>query len=268
MLAFFYKKRWSQNFLTDRNIARIAVESADIEEKDTVVEIGAGKGILTSILAEKGARVYAYEIDKGLVNYLKTTLSNRGNVHIIEEDFLKADLNRFSYVPIKFVANLPYHITSPIIKKILLSSLDIRSCIFMVQKEVGIRLMAKEGEKEYGYLSAFVQYFADVEKVKEVSRNVFHPKPEVDSIIIKLKITRDRREKVLDEELFLTLLKHSFVYRRKTLKNNLKVFYAGEILDYLERKGILDHSMRAELLSVKDFITMANEMHRFKNLTE
>ncbi|MCD6237989.1 MAG: ribosomal RNA small subunit methyltransferase A [Thermotogae bacterium] len=259
-----YRKRWSQNFLTDENIARIAVRAANVREGDIVVEIGAGKGILTSILAEESVQVYAYEIDKDLVDYLRSMLSNRDNVHVIEGNFMKADLSELPHSSIKFVANLPYHITSPIIKKVVLSDLDIRLCVFMIQKEVGTRLIARAGDKEYGYLSAFVRYFADVNKVKDVSKNVFYPKPEVDSMIVKLKITNDRRRKTIDEKTLLSLLKNSFVYKRKTLKNNLKVFYSEKILNYLEEKGILSNEVRAESLSIKKFIVLSNEIYKIK----
>jgi 16S rRNA (adenine1518-N6/adenine1519-N6)-dimethyltransferase len=263
--GFRPRKRWGQNFLVDHNIARKIVSCADLSPEDIVLEIGAGKGILTAEIAPYVKRVIAVEIDKKLCNFLREELRNYKNVEIIEGDFLKLDISRYlgsgSSSSVKVIANLPYYITSPIIMK-LLNTKGWSEATFMLQKEVGERITASPGGKDYGALSIFVQYHCYVEKQFNVSRNVFRPQPDVDSVVIKLKLLNRPRIKVNDEKLFFEIVHGAFSQRRKKLSNSISnVLKIDKYLleELLERLNI-SPARRAETLSIKEFATICNSI--------
>ncbi len=210
------KKGLSQNFLSDERVARRIVEESGISSDDTVVEIGAGAGTLTEELAKTGAKVIAYEIDRSLKKLLEDRLTVYENVELHFEDFLKADL---SWIEdgFKYVSNIPYGITGPILEKILREG-RFSTAILMIQKEVAERLMAKPGRKSFGYISALVQTFCRVEKLFDVSRSHFVPNPGVDSTVVLL----ERSSVDLPFEDYRSFLSNVFSNRRKTLKNNLR----------------------------------------------
>jgi len=267
MERFRPRKRWGQNFLVDHNIARKIISCAELSPKDIVLEIGAGKGILTAKIVPYVKRVIAVEIDKKLCNFLREGLKNYKNVEIIEGDFLKLDIARYldlgSRSSVKVIANLPYYITSPIIMK-LLNMKGWSEATFMLQKEVGERIMASPGGKDYGALSIIVQYYCDVEKQFNVSRNVFRPQPDVDSIVIKLKLLERPRIKIKDEKLFFEIVHGAFSQRRKKLSNSISnVLKIDKHLleEFLERLNI-SPARRAETLSIDEFATISNSLAR------
>jgi len=265
MERFRPRKRWGQNFLVDHNIARKIISCAELSPKDIVLEIGAGKGILTAKIVPYVKRVIAVEIDKKLCNFLREGLKNYKNVEIIEGDFLKLDIARYldlgSRSSVKVIANLPYYITSPIIMK-LLNMKGWSEATFMLQKEVGERIMASPGGKDYGALSIIVQYYCDVEKQFNVSRNVFRPQPDVDSIVIKLKLLERPRIRIKDEKLFFEIVHGAFSQRRKKLSNSISnVLKIDKHLleEFLERLNI-SPARRAETLSIDEFATISNSL--------
>ena len=265
MERFKPRKWWGQNFLVDHNIARKIISCAELSRKDIVLEIGAGKGILTTKIAPQVKKVIAVEIDKKLCNFLRETLGNYKNVEIIEGDFLKLDISRHLgsslRSSVKVIANLPYYITSPIIAK-LLNMKKWSEATFMLQKEVGERITASPGGKDYGSLSILVQYHCDVEKQFNVSRNVFRPKPDVDSIVIKFKLLKRPRIRVKDEKLFFEIVHGAFSQRRKKLSNSIS---NGLNIDKHQLEGLLGRlnispARRAETLSIEEFATISNSL--------
>ncbi len=258
--GFHLKKMYGQNFIIDENIIDSIIRKANIQEDSLVIEIGPGAGSLTNKLASVAKQVLCYEIDHSLDCVLNTVLSDITNVDIIYQDFLKSnvkeDIQKYSYHNLYVVANLPYYITTPIIMKLIEDKIPVDKIVVMVQKEVGDRFKAKPGNKDYGSLSIFLQYYFDIEKLLDVSKNVFLPKPNVDSIVVSFE-KRKNKLKVKSEELFFQLVKDSFVQKRKTLRNNLKNYDLNKIEEILKQYGY-DLSVRAENLSIEVFVEMAN----------
>lgn len=260
---FHFKKKYGQNFIVDENIITSIIEKAQIDKDTLILEIGPGAGSLTHKLASKAGFVLCYEIDKSLESILEENLQEYTNYKIIYEDFLKADvkkeLKNFSFSKIYVVANLPYYITTPILVKIIEEKINVQKIVVMVQKEVGDRMKAKVGTKDYGSLTIYLNYYYHTRKILDVSRNVFIPKPNVDSIV--MEFTRKGSDKsVKNEDLFFKLVRDSFKQKRKTLKNNLKD-YDLEKIEAVLKKYSLDTSVRAEQLSTDIFIDIANHLY-------
>lgn len=261
---FNFKKKYGQNFLKDDSIPRKIVEAANIPDDTLVIEIGPGAGALTKFLATRAKQVLAYEIDDSLEEILDTNLIGLDNVCVIYDDFLKRDilkdLSNYSYSHLYVVANLPYYITTPIITGLVESGLDIEKIVVMIQKEVADRYAARVGTREYGSITVFLNYYYDIKKEFLVSRNCFVPKPNVDSIIISL----NRKKNLLplnNEKLFFELVRDSFRFKRKTLRNNLKGYNLVKIEEVLS-KYHLDLSVRAEQLPLDVFLDISNNLDK------
>ena len=259
--SFRFKKVFGQNFIVDKNIIDNIVDKADIDKDTLVIEIGPGAGSLTHKLCEKSKNVVCYEIDETLKDILSDNLNEYDNVEIIYKDFLKAnvldDIKKYTYKKLYVVANLPYYITTPIITKIIEDKINVEKIVVMVQKEVGDRFKAKPGSKDYSSLSIFLNYYFDISKLLDVSRNVFMPKPNVDSIVIEFR--RKETIKNVNEEIFFKLIRDSFKQKRKTLRNNLKE-YDLNIIEEVLKKYNMDLSVRAENISMDIFIDIANTL--------
>lgn len=264
---FYFKKKFGQNFIIDENIINAIIEKAELDQECMVIEIGPGAGSLTYKLSKVVKNVLCYEIDTGLKEVLENNLKDCSNVEIKFEDFLKAqvidDLKNYQYKKLYVVANLPYYITTPIISKIIEDKIPVDRIVIMVQKEVGDRLRALPGSRDYGSLSIYINYYFEVHKILDVSRNVFIPKPNVDSIVVELT-KKENREMLLDENIFFQLIRDSFKQKRKTLRNNLKA-YPLEVIKRVLKPYQLDLSVRAEQLSIEIFVEIANELAREKN---
>lgn len=258
---FNFKKKFGQNFIVDKNIIHSIISKANIDKDTLVIEIGPGAGSLTTELDKLSGHVLAYEIDKTLKPILEKHSLN--NTTIIYEDFLKRnveeDLKNFSYKKTYVVANLPYYITTPIIIKLIEDKLNIDKIIVMVQKEVGDRFKAVPNTKEYNSLSIFLNYYYTVEKLLDVSKNVFIPKPNVDSIVVSFT-KKENQVKVDNEEIFFKLVRDSFKQKRKTLRNNLKGYDLEKVEEVLKRHN-LDLTVRAEALSIEIFAEIANNLN-------
>ena len=247
------KKKFGQNFLIDANtVEKIAKNACD---KDHItIEIGPGIGSLTQKLAKYSKEVISYEIDSSLIPVLKETLGDLDNVTVIEEDFLNTDLGKASYHDEEIVvaANLPYYITTPILFKLFESDLKIKCISVMVQKEVADRFKASVNSKDYNALSVIVQHSYDVGILMNISKNVFNPKPNVDSAVIVFK--PKTKKYVKDEKEFYEMVKMAFTQRRKTLFNNLKEHFDNEkIKKMYETLGLKD-SIRAQEIDLDTFI--------------
>ena len=260
--AFGFKKKFGQNFIIDENIINNIVEKSEIDDETLVIEIGPGAGSLTYGLAKKAKNVLCYEIDTTLKDILSSNLEEFSNVDIVYEDFLKVDVNeelkKYSYNKLYVVANLPYYITTPIILKLIEDKIPVDKIVVMVQKEVGDRFKAKPGSKDYGSLSIFLKYYFEINKMLDVSRNVFMPKPNVDSIVVEFKKVNSKID-VKNEDIFFKIVKESFTQKRKTLRNNLKGYDLEKISSILEKYGY-DLSVRAEQLTIEIFADIANNL--------
>jgi len=241
------KKYLGQHFLTDRNIAGKIVDSL-IPITKQVLEVGPGMGILTGFLYEKyGMSLFLTEIDTESVRYLNEHFPQLKN-NILETDFLKEDLTlRFSE-PFSLIGNFPYNISSQIFFKIIENRDLIPQVVGMVQKEVAERIAAGPGTKTYGILSVLLQAFYNIDYLFTVHENVFSPPPKVKSAVIRL-LRNDRNSLSCNEKLFFTVVKATFLHRRKTIRNSLRsIPHDQEVLGkskYLQ--------MRPEQLSVEDF---------------
>ncbi|VDG21408.1 16S rRNA (adenine(1518)-N(6)/adenine(1519)-N(6))-dimethyltransferase RsmA [Lactiplantibacillus mudanjiangensis] len=266
------KKSLGQNFLTDQNVLHNIVATADIGQNDNVIEIGPGIGALTEYLARAGHHVLAFEIDDRLLPILEETLFDYDNIDIINQDILKVDLPEMIAThlepdrPLKLVANLPYYITTPILMNVLAGSVKFENIVVMMQKEVADRLAAEPGTKAYGALTIAVQYRMAAELAMIVPRTVFVPAPNVDSAIVKLTALPPRTHVPFDEAAFFKVVKAGFAHRRKNLWNNLQSLF-GKLpetktaiqaaLDQAE----IDPKIRAERLTVDEFITLTDALH-------
>ena len=262
MYNFDYKKSLGQNFLKDDNIVDKIVNSIEYGDNDLVLEIGPGAGALSKRLLEKVSFAVLYEIDTRLERILNKELSCYNNYEIIFDDFLnrdiKSDIAKYNYDNLYVVANLPYYITTPIISKIIESDIDVKEIVIMIQKEVADRLCALPGSKEYGQITVFLNYFYDIERVVNVSKNCFVPKPRVDSAVIKMK-KKENREYLKDLSFFQRLVKDSFRYKRKTIKNNLSNYVLVKLDNILNKYGF-DISSRSETIPYYVFVELANEL--------
>ncbi|QLY40472.1 ribosomal RNA small subunit methyltransferase A [Hujiaoplasma nucleasis] len=253
---FFIKKKFSQNFLLDENIIKKIVKSADINKDSYVIEIGPGFGALTKYLVDQSKKVLLYEIDDDLIPHLQTLFKDKDNIHIEHQDFLKVqsvdqDIDRYldQANNVIVISNLPYHITTPIIMKILEESQKIKRLVLMMQLEVAQRLTSKPNTKDYNALSIIIQDQSEAKYMFKVPKTVFQPRPNVDSAVIRL----DRYLEKERDPLFYQFVHECFSQRRKTLVNNLHSSFSinkDDIKVLLDKLEIND-KIRAEALDLE-----------------
>lgn len=261
MEGFNFKKKYGQNFLKDKNKVKKIVDSANIKDNSLVIEVGPGGGILTTELSLKADNVLCYEIDLELKPILENKFS-KNNVKIIFDDFLNRnienDIEKYNYDNLYFISNVPYYITTPILMKLINSSLNFDKIVIMVQEEVGERFSAKPNSKDYSSITVFLNYYFDVKKEFKVNRLEFNPVPNVDSEVISFTRKKELL-KLKDKELFFKLVKDSFKFKRKNIKNNLKG-YNLDIIERILKSNNLDLTSRAEQLPIEVFVEMSNEL--------
>ncbi len=264
--GFHFQKKYGQNFLLDVDLLDEIVMAADIGKEDYVVEIGPGMGSLTARLARRAKQVLAIEIDSNLIPILKETLADYDNIEIINADVMKTDLTEVlqGRTPVKFVANLPYYITTPIIMHILEhgDSIPYTSLTVMVQKEVAERMTCGPGGKDYGALTLAVQYYTSPEIIRYVAAEQFYPPPKVESAVVRLIRHETPPVEVKNERFMFSLIRAAFNQRRKTLVNGLHngaglAFSKEEYAAILEECGF-EANIRGEKLSLGDFARLAN----------
>jgi 16S rRNA (adenine1518-N6/adenine1519-N6)-dimethyltransferase len=245
------------------------VEAAGVTKEDTVLEIGPGIGTMTQYIAESAGKVIAVEIDRMLIPILADTLSDYGNVKVINEDILKVDIEKIVQEenggkPIKVVANLPYYITTPILMRLLESELPIESITVMVQKEVADRMAEKPGSKDYGALSLAIQYYTEPSMVQIVPPSCFIPQPGVDSAVIHLKCHKNPPVETKDSKFLFSVIRAAFSQRRKTLANGVTNGNLGisreQVVSALEKLSI-SPSIRGEKLSLQKFADISNLLY-------
>ena len=263
MSEFVFKKKYGQNFLSDKNLLKAIADDAGVSEDSCVLEIGAGAGSLTSVLDEKAKKVVSFEID----NDLKETLSalNLKKTEFVFGDFMDYSMTEVEKMfngKFKVVANLPYYITTPIIFKLLEESKNVESLTIMVQKEVAEKVCADVGDKDYGILSVMVQFYGTSEIARIVKRQMFFPQPNVDSAILHIEIDRKKFTEV-DKKKFSKCVKTCFAMRRKTLLNNLgQAFGKEKLKESLDEKTL---ARRADSFSLDEFVQL---FKKCENLTQ
>lgn len=224
--GFQFKKQFGQNFISDKNLLDSIVAASGVDENTVVVEIGCGAGTLTKALAEKAKKVYAFDVDAALQPVLAETLAGLNNVEVIFRDFTKVNLKELEEEIGEYtvVANLPYYVTTPLVTKLLEESEKVQGISVMVQEEVAERFAAKENTPEYGAITAAIALKGRAKIVKRVSRNLFYPRPNVDSAVVKITFERGRLGEV-DPIAYRRTVKCAFLNRRKTLENNLVNYF-------------------------------------------
>jgi 16S rRNA (adenine1518-N6/adenine1519-N6)-dimethyltransferase len=268
------KKRFGQNFLINRNVSEKIVKLADITPDDTIIELGVGFGALTGYLAKTCKKVIGLEIDSGIIRYHREDGSLPENVTLVHQDILKADFAELAAETggrVKIIANLPYSISNPLLFKLTEYKDKIEWAVLMLQKEVAQRLTAGTGTKEYGILTVRMAACASVKKLLELGPQHFHPRPKVDSQVVKItffpKPDRAAALPHYDHVLFKKIIDAAFQQRRKTLINALSSAKIPEIDkktigSALEELG-LDKRIRGERLSVEEFVALTKILQQY-----
>jgi len=257
------KKSLGQNFLWDRNIAKKIIEALKPQDDDVILEIGPGRGILTEVLMDSRISFYiGIEIDRNLVELLERKIKEKslGNFLILHQDFLDFSIEEFEQIRnkrIKVLGNIPYHLTSSILFKILDNREYITTCVLMLQKEVAERIVSPPASKNYGILSVLLQLFADVNHLFDVSPNCFVPKPKVESSVIKISPKRNLFYE--DKYEFLKkVVKKAFNQRRKKLLNSLFKHFEIESSDLKKPEISALVNLRAEQLEPIQFVAICD----------
>ena len=267
--GFKFSKALGQNFLINPTVCPRMADVCGADESTGVIEVGPGFGVLTAELAKKAKKVVSIELDERLLPVLDETLADFDNVEIVNSDVLKVDLHKlikekFSGMKVAVCANLPYYITSPVIMHLLESKLPVENITVMVQKEAAQRLCAPVGSRDAGAVTVAVDYYADAQKMFDVSAGSFMPAPKVDSSVIRLNVRKEAPIELCDEKLFFRMVKAVFAQRRKTAANSISagmslpkdiVYKAIEAAGYAE-------NVRAESFTLDELAALSNEIYR------
>ena len=259
-----FQKKFGQNFLINPMVPERIAEECGAAPEDAILEIGPGIGTMTQYLCEMYDKVVAVEIDRALIPVLGETLADYDNVTVIEGDIMKTDLPALfaeHFAGKNVCANLPYYITTPILMLLLESGIPLDNITVMIQKEVADRLAAAPGSAEYGAVTASVNYYAEVEKLFNVSAGNFLPAPKVDSAVVRMRLYQDKPVKVENEDMLFRVIKSAFGQRRKTLLNALSAgmgeFTKTELSEAIAEAGFAE-SIRGERLSIAEFGHLAD----------
>lgn len=258
-----------QHLLIDPNTQRKIVEHIELKPGEWILEIGPGLGALTSHLLEAGARVIAVEKDPVFCDVLRKEFAGAGNrLEIRNADILQLELKELikgKTRKIRIVSNLPYYITTPILFRIIENRERVPEAILMMQREVANRLLAQPGEKDYGRLALAVRYYAEVERLFDVTKHCFTPQPEIDSAVLRIRFhPLSAFSEDINEEFLFHVIHAGFAARRKTLLHGLSADVRigksrQEVQKILEDLGFPD-KVRAESLLLKDFIELSRRL--------
>lgn len=250
------KQSLGQNFLVDENMARKIVRAIDPQPDDVVLEIGPGHGSLTRVLQPQVDHLIAVEIDQRFYAELEQSFSHHDNFTLLKQDVLTLDISELPLEPVRVVGNIPYNITSPILFRMFDQRQRIRDLTLLVQKEVGLRMVASPNTKEYGILAVLSQAYADVRLLLNVPPSVFQPRPKVDSVLVQWRFNQARDQHIANDKVFRFIVKKAFGLRRKMLRNSLKEFAAHTRFEF---------TRRPEQLSVIEWIQLSNELAPIAN---
>lgn len=269
--GFTFSKALGQNFIINPSVCPRIAEEGGAREGVGVLEVGAGIGVLTAELAKRADKVVCVELDTRLLPVLDETLGEFDNVKIINGDILKVNLHEilreeFGDMPVVVCANLPYYITSPVIMLLLESRINIESITVMVQKEAAQRLCADVGSRDSGAVTVAVNYYAEAQKLFDVSRGSFMPSPNVDSAVIRLDIRDCAPVEVEDEKFFFSMVKAAFSQRRKTASNGISAgtgIPKSSVIEAIENAG-LPATVRAESLTMEELGKLCSELYKIR----
>ncbi len=269
--GFTFSKALGQNFLINPSVCPRMAETCGADENTGVIEVGPGIGVLTAELAKRAKKVVSIELDTRLLPVLDETLGEFNNVKIINADVLKTDLKKlieeeFAGMKVAVCANLPYYITSPVIMYLLESRLNVESITVMVQKEAAQRLCAQVGSRDAGAVTVAVDYYADAQKIFDVSAGSFMPAPKVDSSVIRLDIRKQPSIMLNDEKLFFRMVKAIFAQRRKTASNSISAGMSlpkATVLQAIANAGY-GENVRAESFTMDELAALANEISQLQ----
>lgn len=262
--GFTFSKSLGQNFLINPTVCPRMAEACGADCDTGVLEIGAGIGVLTAELAKRAKKVVSLELDTRLIPVLAETLGEFSNVEVLNADVLKLDLNKliddcFQGMHVAVCANLPYYITSPVIMALLESRIPVDAVTVMVQKEAAARLCAPVGSRDAGAVTVAVNYYAQAEKLFDVSAGSFMPAPKVDSSVIRLNIRKEPPVEVSDEKFFFRVIKAAFGQRRKTASNSLSAGLGipkDKVSSAIAAAGF-EPSVRAESLTMQELARLS-----------
>ena len=266
------RKSLGQNFLVDAGVAQRMVQAAEQFSPQRIVEVGPGLGALTVPLAAQPREIIAFETDRQLCDILGWLVDDIDHVEIRQGDFLKADLTNLGGPDSVVLGNLPYYITSPILEKVFQSRPRFGAMVITVQQEVGQRLQAKPGTKQYGSLTIFCRYYAaQIETLATLPPRVFWPPPQVTSQVLCMTLRGAAPEGVESEDAFFTAVRSAFGYRRKTLRNSLKTSQRLdqpiEQIDAALAEAGIDGSRRGETLDFDEFVALGNAVYHLSEGT-
>lgn len=263
------KKQFGQNFLIEPATTQMIISRTGISSDDVVLEIGGGLGALTIPAANAALKVYTIEKDKHLIPLLKNEILAAGadkKVVVINKDILKINIGEIAEThgrKIVIIGNLPYNISSQILIWLVKSRQFVKKAVFMFQKELAERIAAPPSTKNYGRISAVIQYCASIKGIAQISANQFFPKPKVDSSVIEISFFEKPEPSAENEEFLFSLIKAAFGKRRKNLKNALSKselnIDQASIIKALEINAI-DPKRRAETLTIKEFVQLSNTL--------
>lgn len=251
------RKSLGQHFLTDRRILGRIADALHLTGSETVLEIGAGRGALTDILADRAGRLIAIEYDRALAEILRQRYAKRGHVLIAEADVLEISLGELAAGPYVLVGNVPYYITTPILFHALVPPRADRS-VYLVQKEVADRLCARPGTKEYGALTVNVGAVARAESLFKVPAGAFNPPPKVDSAVVRITPLGEPLVTPAEERPFRLLVQGAFGMRRKQMRRVLRSLYSvsADVADAVLAATGIDPEVRPETLSPEQFAAL------------
>jgi 16S rRNA (adenine1518-N6/adenine1519-N6)-dimethyltransferase len=246
------RQKLGQHFLIRGSVLERIASAACPQHETLVVEIGPGRGALTEKLLKRAGRVVAVEVDPYLVEHLRRKFAGESRLEVLQADVLRVDLAQWG--PAVIVGNLPYYIASPILEKVAGIAASLLRSVFLIQKEVAARVTARPGERAYGYLTVEMALFFDAELLFEVKPAAFHPPPDVDSAVVRLRPHGRAAELgIADTAVFLRFVGQCFHQKRKTIRNNLAQFFGKDRIGAWPEAGL-----RAEQISLEQFA----EMHR------
>jgi 16S rRNA (adenine1518-N6/adenine1519-N6)-dimethyltransferase len=246
-----------QVFLTDKNYVSRIINSLDVKS-EIVLEIGSGPGEISAQIAEKSKFLYCVEYDPRFVNVLEQKFRNKDNVKVIHSDILKFSVAGLNKQIIVF-GNVPYQISNSLIGYLIDNRDFIKKAYLTFQKEFVDKLIAEAGSNDYGFLSCFIQYYAEVAKVFDIPNGAFTPPPKVDSTFVALNFYRQLPDKAKDEKLLFKVIRQAFSQRRKKISNSISGFVSGgDLLRSLK----IDPAARAENISLKQYVDIANGILR------
>ena len=260
-----YKQSLGQNFLYDEELLASLTEAAGVTKDEDVLEIGPGCGSLTKHLCDAANRVLAVELDERLIPLLRAFLDEKKNLTVIQGDVMALNLKEITAdlkAPFAVVANIPYYITTPLIRLLLENALPVSRLALMVQQEVADKILASPGEEGWGPLAILCQFLCEPYLAMKVPAEMFTPPPKVDSAFVVLPLRETPAVEVKNREMFFRAASAAFALRRKTMVNNLCATFRADraqALRWMERAG-LDEKIRGEKLSLGELAALADAM--------